>query len=248
MKAIVAVIVAGCSMQAAQDAPKAAKDAIEKVAASSSYKVKFTATIKTPNSDPLVLNGETVRLKGGVLYIHYKASGGDEKRIIRVGEEVWLYHDLAEEWVSAAEAANPGAGRGVQNPEEVLGVVVKHLEKAAFAAGGKQVDLKIDGTDIEKIMKEQANQGAMNYKESSAEVSLGLAADGRISKFTCAAHLASTDPALKGQKVEYIATVEVQSYDTEKDLKFTIPDPKTKKPVELAVPDEIKKKIEKAIK
>ena len=59
------------------DAPKAAKEAIEKTAAASSYRVKFTATIKTPGSDPLVLDGETVRLKGGVLYIHYKASGGD---------------------------------------------------------------------------------------------------------------------------------------------------------------------------
>jgi hypothetical protein len=240
-----AMLMAAALLQS--DGTKTAKDAIDKVLAASSYKVKFQATIKTPGSDPLVLDGETVRLKGGVLFIHSKASGGDEKRIIRVGDDVWLYHEVAEEWVTAADAANPGAGRGVQNPDEVLGVVVNHLGKATLTADGKTVDLKVDGDDIEKIMKEQTKQGALNFKESSAEVQMGLA-DGKLKQFTCVARLASTDPALKGQKVEYSAKVEVLSYDQERSMTFTIMNAKLKKAVEIGVPAEIKERIEKASK
>jgi len=240
MKLMMAMVL-GCATQATQDGAAKAKAAIQKVADSGSYKVKFTATVTTPGSDPVVHEGETVRVKGGVLFIYAKASGGAEKRIVRVGNKVWVYHEVAEDWVDAAENAAAGAGRGVQNPDEVLDIISKHLEKATLSADGNTVNLKVDGGDIEKIMKEQTNQGAMNYKESSAEIGLALDGSGRVAKFSCAAHLASTDPALKGKKVEYVASVEVQSYDQEKELKFT-----TKKGTEIPLNKEVAEAVKKA--
>jgi outer membrane lipoprotein-sorting protein len=236
------VVLAALIAVPAQDAKKTLADAIDKVRGSGSYRSKFKATVKTPSSDPVVLDGESVWVKPGVLYIHYKASGGDEKRIIRVGSDVFLYHEVVEDWVDAAQAGNAGAGRGVQNPDEVLAVLRGHLEGAAFA-GATTVQIKMAGSDIEKIMKEQANQGTFDWKLSSAEVKVELSADGKIAKFASAASLASTDPALAGKKVEYSAEVEVLSYDKERDLKFTVT--KTKKTTELEVPKEIKEMIEK---
>ena len=242
-----AILAAALLLQDA-DAPAAAREAIAKTRASSSYRVTFKATIRTPGSDPMVLEGESVWVKPGVLYIHSKASGGDEKRIVRVGREVFLYHEVVEEWVGADEAGQPGAGRGIQNPEEVLAVLAGHLDKAAFADDRRSVRLALDGGDIEKIMKEQASHGSFDWASSSAGCTIGLAADGRISRFATTAQLASRDPALAGKKVDYAAEVEVVAYEQDRELTFALTDPKTKAPRPLEISPAIREKIDALLK
>ena len=73
---------------------------------------KFKARLTPPQGDALDYNGQCVWVSPGVLYIHYTASGGDEKNIVRVGNQVWVYHPLVG-WVTSDEAGMPGAGRGV---------------------------------------------------------------------------------------------------------------------------------------
>lgn len=247
MKAALGAAILALFVWPGQEAPQAAKEAISKTRAAASYRTRFKAVVKTPNSDPLILDGESVWVKGGVLFIHYKASGGDEKRIIRVGDEVWLFNEVVEDWVSAAEAGNPGAGRGVQNSDEVLGVLEKHLEKAAFSGEGRtDVALALEGPDIERVMKEQASQGSFDWKNSSASIALRLG-EGRVTAFTCEAKLASTDPALAGKKVDYSADVEVVAYDRDTELRFELVDPATKKATPIELSDEVAGAIKKAL-
>ena len=68
-----------------------------------SYETKFKAVLTTTGSD-LVYNGRCVWVHPGVLYVHYTASGGDEKMIVRAGDkDVWVYNTLVG-WVTADEA------------------------------------------------------------------------------------------------------------------------------------------------
>jgi hypothetical protein len=223
-----------------QDAPSEASKAIQKVRNSKSYHTKFKAVIEAPGSDPLKIEGESVWVNPGVLYIQYTGSGGDEKRIVRVGSKVWVYHEFLEDWVTAEEMGTPGAGRGVQNPDEVLAIVLKHVDKTKADGGALVLDFK--GADIEQVMKEQASQGTFDWKNSRATAKLFVKGD-TLQRFTCHAELSSLEENLKGKIVKYNAEVEVLSYDSTTSLQFTVLDEKTKKKVPVAVPEYLKKEI-----
>src|SRR5437773_7897591 len=83
-----------------------------------SYETRFKARLTTTGA-PLDYEGQCVWVYPGVLFVHYTASGGDEKMIVRAGDKfVWVWSALAG-WVTADEIGMPGAGRGIQNPDEV---------------------------------------------------------------------------------------------------------------------------------
>ena len=155
----------------------------------------------------------------GVLYVHYTASGGDEKMIVRAGaRNVWVYHPLLQDWPTADQTGMPGAGRGIQNPDEVLAVVARHTGAAKLLKPGT-VELAFGGDDIEKIMKEQAQKGAFVWKESSARMVITVDAESRVQKFMCDATLQSADPNVKGA-VHYTAEVTFAGYNGARELRF----------------------------
>lgn len=234
---IAAALLAALFLQEARDD---AGKAISNVRSQKSYRTKFKAVIEAPGSDSLTIEGESVWVNPGVLYIQYTGSGGDQKRIIRVGEKVWVYHELLADWVTSEEMGTPGAGRGVQNPDDVLGVVAKYADRAKPAGGA--VEIRFSGEDIEKIMKEQASQGTFDFKKSTATARL-FVKDNLLARFTSAAELTSIEENLKGKIVKYSADVQVVGYGKDTSLVFTIPDEKTRKPVEIGVPEHIRKEI-----
>ena len=234
------------------DAGEKMRDAIEKARGQDSYRTKYRAVIKAPFSDPMVIEGASVWVKPGVLYIHYKASGGDEKRIIRVGEKVWIYHEFVEDWVTAEEMGNKGAGRGVQNPDEVLGVVLKHARKVSAGGNVKlgaratsAYDVAMTGPEIEKMMLDYTSQGTFDWNKSKASARVLVdPKEGLIYKFKSDADLMSTDPKVNGI-VRHSAVVEVIEYGKPTPLKFTVRDGRTGKQTTIPVPEFIKKEIEK---
>ena len=185
-----------------------------------SYETRFKARLTTTGA-PLDYEGQCVWVYPGVLFVHYTASGGDEKMIVRAGEkETWVWSALAG-WVTKDEIGMPGAGRGIQNPDEILAVLSRAGEYAKLSKPGV-VDLALTGGDIEKIMKEQANQGAFDWQSSSAKLELATDAGNRLQKFTCDATLKPA-PGAGGQQpstVRYTAEVTLVGYDGPKDLKF----------------------------
>lgn len=182
-----------------------------------SYETTFKARLAPPQGDALDYSGRCVWASPGVLYIHYTASGGDEKNIVRVGSQVWI-HDRIVGWVTSDEAGMPGAGRGVQSPDDVLSVIGRHTVGAKFREGGA-VDLGFAGEDIEKIMKEQAQSGGFDWKESKASILLQADAEHRLKKFVCEAVLKSGDPKVSGV-VKYTAEVEAVGYNAAAEMKF----------------------------
>ncbi len=234
MISLVAALTLAACIQV-QEAPEKVKASIEKVRLQKSYRTTFTSKLEVPNSSPMDIVGDNVVVAGGVLFTTYKASGGETKRIVRAGDQAWVYHEMAEEWVTAEEVGMSGAGRGVQNPDDVLSVLSHHLKGAApvgKSTVGKiacdEYRLKLTGGDIEDIVKEQAQQGSFDWKESAAEVRLHIGGDGLLLRFSVTAELASTDPGLKGEKVRHSAEVTVVDYEAAYSMTFFVEDFKTK--------------------
>ena len=245
------------------DAVAKTKAAVEKTRSQKSYRVSFDATVRVPDSEPMKIKGETVWVAPGVLFTQYTASGGETVRLLRLGEKVWLYHMLAEEWLSAEESGKPGAGRGMQNPDEVLAAVMKAADKAIAAgkdAKGEVLEMKLDGASLQKVMKQQVADGTLDWQNSEGSVRLvSGSGDGLMYKMVVSADVASTEAHLKGKKVGYTAEVTLQSYNKDFGLEFTDVDIKTRKTINLpwpaaflneaekmtGVPEELKAEIRK---
>lgn len=201
----------------AQDARSVLEHAAYNTRTQKSYETRFKARLTTTGA-PLDYDGRCVWIHPGVLYVHYTASGGDEKMIVRAGDrDVWVYNTLVG-WVTADEAGMAGAGRGIQNPDDVLAVLARNSGTAKLAKPGL-VELGFTGEDIERIMKEQASKGAFDWKESSAKLELATDSETRLQRFTCDATLKSTDPNVKGT-IRYTAEVTLVAYDGARELKF----------------------------
>lgn len=183
-----------------------------------SYEVAWTAHLQAPNSNPLDYKGICVFAAPGILYSHYTASGGDDKKIVRIGEGVAWIHDPLAGWVYADQAGYPGAGRGFQNPDEILRILARSPGRARLVQRGV-AELTFTGDDLLKTMSEQAQQGAFDWKKSQAVLTLASDGEGRLKKLDCAATLVSTDPNVKGE-VAYTATLEVKEYNGRTELEF----------------------------
>ena len=185
-----------------------------------SYETRFKATLTAPGSDPIQYDGQSVWAAPSVLFIQYSASGGDHKKGVRAGaKDCWVWHTVAEEWVTAEEAGLSSFARGLQNPDEVLSVLARHTGGAKIAETGA-VRITLSGNDIEQIMREQAQSGAFDWAKSTAAVVLRTDAENRLKQFTVEASLTSTDPNVKGE-VKYAGQVDVVAYNGARTLKFT---------------------------
>lgn len=228
----------------AQDPVAQTKAAVEKTRAQKSYSATFTGLIAVPGGAPFHLEGKVVWVAPGVLFLNYKGAGGEELRVVRAGEKVWLYSDQAEEWVDPEEAGKPGAGRGLNNPDEVLQALGKVAGRAT-SAGADKVQLKLDGKDLLDVLKRQVDPSAFIWEESSGQIEASIGADGRITKIALKSELASSNPALKGKMAVYTGNVEVKEFDKEFSMAFTQVNPVNKKetliPIAPAVLQEIGK-------
>jgi hypothetical protein len=205
-----------------------------------SYETKFKARLTTSGA-PLDYEGNCVWVHPGVLFVHYTASGGDEKMIVRAGDkDVWIWNSLVG-WVTADEAGMAGAGRGIQNPDEVLSVVARHSGGAKLTKSGV-VELNFSGDDIEKIMREQASRGAFLWNQSSARLEVIVDGENRLQRFTCDATLRPSDPAVKGT-VGYTADVTLVGYNGARELKFY-----DEKKREIPLRPDMKQRIETVLK
>jgi hypothetical protein len=225
--------------------PKDARSVVEHAAYNTrtqkSYETRFKAQLTTSGT-PLDYDGRCVWVNPGVLFVHYTASGGDEKRIVRAGDrDVWVY-DLLVGWVTAEEAGMAGAGRGIQNPDEVLAVLARNAGGAKISKPGL-VELSFSGDDIEKIMKEQANKGAFNWKASKADLTLSVDAENRLQKFTCDATLVANNAGNGPATVKYAAEVTLIAYNEATSMKFV-----DEKKREIPLLPEMKSKIESVLK
>lgn len=201
-----------------QDPKSVIEHAVKRTRGQKSYEVAWTARLQAPMSNALDYKGICVWASPGILYLHYTASGGDDKKIVRIGRQMAWVHDLFGGWQPADVVGYPGAGRGFQNPDEILQLLAKSPGTATLLEKGA-VGLKLAGPDLEKLMAEQSQQGSFDWSKSKASVTLSTDSEGRLKRLTCTAALVSTDPNVKGQ-VDYTAALDVAGYNAKSELEF----------------------------
>lgn len=197
--------------------PKSVVDhAIFNTRVQASYETAFKVRL-TISAGTFDYRGRSVWVSPGVLYVHYTASGNDEKKIVRAGDkDIWLHHSLSGEWVPAEDFGNDGAGRGVQNPDEVLGILARHTEAARQRKPGLLV-LTFNGDALARIMNGQV-QGGINPRNSSARVEVEVDDTLRVRRIACDASIG----AVRGGGVSrYTSEVTVVAYNEATEIQFT---------------------------
>jgi hypothetical protein len=267
---VLTAVLAACALPA-QDPRAQAEAAIRKTLEQKSYRTRFKARLEAPGSDPLLYEGGGLWISPAVLYLHFTGSGGANKNAVRAGTRaeyacpphafkpspgkcptcgkelvkietpnIWVHHPIAG-WVTADELGDSGVARGMQNPDEVLRVLVNHLSGAKARPGGG-VSLAFGGADIERIMREQAQRGAFDWSKSDAAAEFQIDSEGRLKSFSVRATLTSTDPNVRG-RVNYVAEIEVVEYNGSLEMKF-LDEARKEIPLEEA----IRKTIEETLK
>jgi hypothetical protein len=218
-----------------KDARSVVEHALYNTRSQKSYETAFWARLEAPLG-AYDYKGRSVWVSPDILYLEFSGSGKNEQKIVRAGEKsVWVYDSL-QGWFTAEERGAGGAGRGIQNPDEVLGLLAKHTATAKFLKSGA-IELAFTGNDLVKIMKGHAP--AINPKTSSATVELVVDKETRIQKFACDATLVS--PA--GEKNRYTSEVTLVAYNGATELIFT---DEKKRPLPLPAP--IKEGIDAVLK
>lgn len=231
---------------AAPTDPRALAERAISVTRRLSYRARFQARLAAPQGDPIDYKGVSVRLVQGILYAHYTATGGDFKNIVRVDtpegpQRVWVWHEGLGDWVTPEEIGSPGIGRGIQNPDEILETLSRHLAGARLRSS-RVVEISFSGEEIVRIMRDQPRAGTFDWPRSQASVELHLDPEGRLRRLVCRAELQPADPEVRG-RVKYSAEVEVETFSPEKEMKFFDED---RKPIPLR--GEIRKAIDAALK
>ena len=175
------------------------------------YETAYTARLATP-AGAIDYKGRNVWVAPGVLYVHFTATGKDDQKIVRAGEkDVWVHHSLGG-WGTDAEVGKEGAGRGIQNPDEVLSVLAKHTDTGVTQLKPGLLAVTFNGQALARLMRGQI-QGGINPANSSAVVHLEVDDTIRIRKLTCDATVNGTS--------RYTSEVTVVAYNDATELKFT---------------------------
>lgn len=185
------------------------------------YETAFKLRMQAAGA-PLEVQGKGVWLAPGVLFAESTGSGGDDKKIVRVGNQAWVYDALRQFWPTAEQCGMDGAGRGIQNPDEILAVLSRNLQSAKFVNAG-EIQLTLTGDDLARIVK----QGGFLWNKSCARVDVTLDGEKRIRKVACDAALVT----VKNDPVHYSAEVTFVSYNGAAELRFT---DEKKRPIELS--------------
>lgn len=116
------------------------------------YRMTYEAAIRVGGSEQ-VFRGECLWIKPGILFAQGSAPGVQDRRILRVRARTWVYHELLEDWVAAGEMGAPHAGRGIENPDDVLAI----LQRRAPLTDG-DFRIAIAGSDVMELFPDPAHR------------------------------------------------------------------------------------------
>lgn len=215
---------------------------VQAVKAQKSMKVNFKAKIEVPNSDPLNVSGSALSV-GEMLYIEYHASGGSVKLIVRRGAVTLEYNWLLEEWVDAKEMADPSAGRGLSNPNEVLDSLLANADAAkdgGSEGGRRAITIDLKGGKIRNLIKDFIEEKDVRWDDSASQARVELASDTLLpSKIASSATIAWKDQ----KAIAYQGTVDVESYGQELEYKFQEKNRQGKVLRDIPLTDDARKKL-----
>jgi hypothetical protein len=152
-------------------------------------------------AEALTVQGVTRAYKGhglwissGILYLQYVVSGGEEQKIVRVGtKDAWVYNQLLDGWVTSDEAGMSGAGRGLQNPDDLLDIILELSDSARPVKSGT-FEVMLAGVDLEKVLPKGFGHPDVNWKGSNGRCELTFDSQTRLEKLSCEASIVMANP------------------------------------------------------
>ena len=197
-------------------APSVLEHALFNTRSQKSYETSYAAKLVTP-LQAIDYQGRCVWVAPDVLYVHFRSSGNNEQKIVRAGEKhVWVHHAFHGQWFTADDFGDAGAGRGVQNPDEVLRVLAKHTAGATFLKSGA-LEATFTGHDLASILKAHGMKGVIDPQASSARVELTVDDKTRIRKLTCEATVVTA----ANEKIRYTTDLSISAYNGATEIVFT---------------------------
>ncbi len=235
MRFILATLLLGAGLQ--DDAPAKVATAIDKTRAPRSTTAKFRGEVVPPGGAKFEVKGDLVRVAPGILFLSYTGSGGDEIRALRVGKSAWAWDARSEGWGTAEEVGKPNVGRGLQDPDEFLGVL-RGLAHCATSARGDptRYDAILGAKELEAMLEGLAPAEQFDLKNSKGSFAVVLGPEGRIRRVELSGHLAA-HPDLKDPRAStFQGSIEFEAFERDYWLEFTLVDPATRKaePVRLS--------------
>jgi hypothetical protein len=174
------------------------REAARRTRYQSSYRIDWTARLAGPLGDPLDYRGSCVWAAPGVLYSHHTATGGEERNSIRVGSSMaWVHSPLPNLWLSADEAGDPEAGRGLQHPDEVLALLARSRGPARTLERGG-IEFVVRGGDLPDLLRGRVLTGNIDLARSHAVLRLSTDTELRLRTLEVDATLVSADPRTAG--------------------------------------------------
>jgi len=165
----VGVLMTLCTFAIAQDEPPSdvkdlITDCIKFVLSQKGYRVRFQTKTEIPRSDVMKVEGTATVINPDTVYVFLEGSGGQKREIVRKGEKVLIKHPIVGEWVPPEEMGEGNIGKGIHNPDKVLGTLEKYRRFAKLVKSSKtateeykEVVIEFKGEEIGEILKEQQN-------------------------------------------------------------------------------------------
>jgi len=185
---------------------------VSKTRAQSSYEYTFNCRLAQRGA-PLECVGQGVWCSSGVLYLHYKSSGGDEQSIVWIKDgDVWSYSYLRKAWDRAPMRLNPLASSGTHNLDDIL----SYLNDNALAdeLSRDVIASAVVSTPLEEVFWGKDIAKSDEPSEPNARVEVRLDGLMRVASVTCE----SRESALSKKRFSF--GVEVTSYNTSTQLVF----------------------------
>jgi len=214
----------------ADESKQTLEEAIRRTRAQESYEFRAKADATFPNGS-FEYTASGAWLAPGLLGLHTTASGNKEGHVVRVGDKVWVTHSILG-WVTAAEAGEDGAGKGIQNPDDLLAALSSRCDRARLRPD-QTIELRFTGKDIGSILKDLSAGGDFDFDKSHLSVRLSLDDASRLKQASLSAELSHAQGPMT-----YSATVDVTGYNVPREITLT-----TGAKKELPLPEPIRKAI-----
>jgi hypothetical protein len=215
-----------------KDPAELVKETIALVKKQKNYKVEFETKLEIPRSDPFETKGTIIKESPDILYIHYTGTGGIDKKIVRKGKLIRILHPVFEVWVDPITFGDPYAGKGIQNPDEILNFINKAVkkEKVKFDKKERKFLIKLSGKAVADFLEDQGI-GKESIKWEGAKIKIYVFVDKQSLVSKC--YLMASMPGkgeMKGRIIKYKGKIEVKGYNQEFKKPFSLPE-KTKKEI-----------------
>jgi hypothetical protein len=209
-----------------QDPSTLLREVVQKMKQQKGYRIEFESELKIPDSDSPRQKGTILVINPDTVYVNFEGTGKQRVVAIRKGKRILQRHPILEEWLPPEVMGEAGIGQGIQDPNHILEVLLRHAA-GAKSKGDKElrfIEIRIKGKEVLDMLAEYGLDASTVEPERSNLV-INLRIDGKktlIKGFTIEARLMGASQKIKGKYLYYKAKAKIEDYN--RPLKLDLPE------------------------